>query len=293
MYREKLNKLFEMVSRSNHKEEIMETITANLKTLVRYQNHIIEGVILSQARANGIEIANADIEKNNRERIMLHDKAIDAMVNVNTQAKVLGISPIFDINPNPAKDTMYKYDQNDHVKAAYMVADFINEYYNLGIQFERYDRAIDATTYNKIHISEKEWFEATSFSLPEREYDEEKINNIAEIIKNRISRENLSIEALTEMIKETKEDIFIKLGNDVKLTISPTQDGLTHDVMLETKTEETYGILTEETSPGFVKDENDPRKQRALELFRNQITAVIKDNGGISHESIKENGLVK
>lgn len=283
MYREKLDTLFRRLP--NRGDEIIE----NLKGLVKYQNFVIEEQIIIQARNNGVEIPNETIMQKDRQRIVEHDKAIDVCVNLNQLANRAHMEKIFDFNPTPVVGEISRYDKTDHAKVAYYVADFVNEYYNLGIQLERYDKALDSTTYEKINrISEKEWFGATQNYLPEESYDESRLDNAREIIHNRIEREDLHLDTLRDVIDKNPDGVDLVLQNDVSIHIEKNGD---YDVTIETKRPltQTSGILTDEISAGFEKEADN--KVKARDILYNQLRSVVKQNGGISHQSVMQHGL--
>jgi len=290
MYKEKLNNLFEKAAKTGQ-TEISNWIIDSLKALVRYQNHVIEGAILSQARQNGIDIPHAEIEKNNKERIKMHDEAIKGMLRVNKLASGVGAQRIFDITPTPMQnDNLYQYSPDDHMKAAYIVAEFVNEYYDLGLQFERYDRAIDETTYSKASVREQEWFRANEFDLPHREYSMARIDNIQSVTKEKVEKEEKNLENFHELLKSGKS-VQVELQNGVKLDVK-NNDG-TYDVSVTAKRDfkNTYGILTPETNAGFEQSPDDPKTKVALDMFESQLRDIVKQNGGFSDKTIQDYNL--
>ncbi len=68
-------------------------------------------------------------------------------------------------------------------------------------------------------------------------------------------------------------------------------DDNSYNVRVETKYPGAFGVLTNETRPGFEKEEGATNIFSAKEIFKSQLREVIKDNGGFSHQSIKENDL--
>lgn len=279
MYREKLDTLFQKA------KGLSDDIIENLKQLVRYQNFCIEEQILLQARSNGINIPSGTIEQKDKQRILEHDKAINAIVSINTIAHKNGCQKIFDFEPHPVSGQISKFEQNDHTVAAYIVADFINEYYNLGLEMSRYDRAFDDTTFNKVNrIQEKEWFGATEALLPKEEYNEARLDLAPETVKTDVTRIEEQINDLKDIMK-SKSEVDITLFNGVEMDIKKNND---YSVTLTSRKDftDTSGILRPETSAGFEAD--GPKKMSAKDLLMAQIEEIIKDNGGINNASIQK-----
>ena len=282
MYKEKLDHLFRRAAGDT------ELIIEHLKQLVHYQNFCVEQQILLQARNNGVDISPETLMQKDRQRILEHDKAISSVCSINSIAKANGCGKIFDFEPHLAEGKISKFEQDDHRVVGIIVADFINEYYNLGLQMSR-EGLDDTTFYQTKKVSEKEWFGATENTLPKVEYDKTRLDNAPENIKNDIDWEEKQLSALKEVINKNKI-VSITLYNGVEMSITKNND---FDVTLRTDKEftRTSGILRDETNAGF--EQTGEKEMSAKDILLNQINEIIKDNGGISYESVKEYHLDK
>lgn len=284
MYKEKLDMLFQ---RASEKQAL--NVIENLKALVRYQNFCIEEQILFQARNNGISIPDEMIKQKDIERISEHDKVIDACLTINEIARAIGTVKIFDVEPNRAENQIAKYDSTEHAKTAYIVAHFINEYYDLSLEMERYDRVLDSTTFEKTKtIREKEWFGASAFDLPTAEFYPERLNKAVESIHRDVTIQDAQLENFRRILRDQTGQLDMQLKNGVKMTLSK-EDGYT--VTLETRKpfRNTSGVLTNETTAGF--EPQGDNKMCAKDIVFNQLKDIVKQNGGFSYQTCQEYDL--
>lgn len=282
MYREKLDLVFKKAP--NHGEYVID----KLKDLVRYQNFCIEEQILLQARNQGVDIPAETIMNKNKQKVVEHDKAIAAVCAINDIAHRCGCMKVFDFEPHYIEGDLSRYDQNDHAKVAYIVADFVNEYYSLGLEMGKYDRALDDTTFAKLKtIKDDEYLGATEYDLPKAEYYEERINTAPEEFNNKIERDNKHLAALEGVLDKTGS-VNITLHDGVEMSIIKAND---YDVTIKSQKDfkDTSGILRSETIAGF--ESTGPKEMSAKDLLMAQIKEIIKDNGGISYKSVQEHKL--
>ncbi len=284
MFKEKLDMLFQ---KANEKQAL--NVIENLKVLVRYQNFCIEEQILFQARENGIYISDEIIKQKDLERITQHDKVIDACLTINDIAKGLGVIKIFDVEPKRVENQIARYDATEHAKTAFIVANFINDYYNLNLEMERYDRVLDSTTFEKTKtIKEKDWFGASAFDLPTAEYYPERLDNAVETTHKDVSFQEKQLDNFRKILRDQTGQLNMELRNGVKMTLSK-EDG--YSVILETKKpfKNTSGVLSNETNAGF--EAYGESKMCAKDIVFNQLKDIVKQNGGFSYQTRQEYDL--